>query len=335
VSRLDEELFDRTDRLRHAQGEVEKLRGEVEKLRAENLALAEALERSNAEKTQLLEEIRDLHEAHAKEIHLFSEARESEVARLEAELQQLIALHEAERMQVRQDVEKLEGELVRLTEEVTRAQEMKGWSGRVRRFRRFFSLRFRSGSQLLSWILRHPSRQRLRWVREYLALRRSGAFDADFYRRTYPDVAGARLNPLLHYIEHGAYEGRNPSPNFHTSRYVAANREVTFTGVNPLFHSVKAKRKAAEPWAQATAVGQLQAPFSRAQVGDDVPARPADEERRPARCSIVIPVQNSGSLDALFEEFAAELDVEIVLVDERSTDSNFAVRRLRLRSIRQ
>lgn len=37
-------------------------------------------------------------------------------------------------------------------------------------------------------------------------------FDADWYLQTYPDVAQAGLNPLRHYLDHGAAEGRLPRP---------------------------------------------------------------------------------------------------------------------------
>ncbi|WP_416463378.1 hypothetical protein [Sphingomonas sp. VDB2] len=40
-------------------------------------------------------------------------------------------------------------------------------------------------------------------------LRRRGLFDADAYLTLYPDVAGAGIDPLIHYISHGLAEGRS------------------------------------------------------------------------------------------------------------------------------
>jgi hypothetical protein len=71
--------------------------------------------------------------------------------------------------------------------------------------------RRRAISQFASW-LRRPTPRRLRYIRTYLALRRSGGFDSRYYLARYPDVAGTGLDPLMHYVEHGMREGRSPTP---------------------------------------------------------------------------------------------------------------------------
>jgi hypothetical protein len=48
--------------------------------------------------------------------------------------------------------------------------------------------------------------------RQVALLKRSGLFDAEWYLREYTDVAEAGIDPLRHYIEHGAKEGRAPNP---------------------------------------------------------------------------------------------------------------------------
>ena len=53
---------------------------------------------------------------------------------------------------------------------------------------------------------------RLRLKRKLERLRRSGLFDAEWYLREYTDVAEAGIDPLRHYIEFGAKEGRAPNP---------------------------------------------------------------------------------------------------------------------------
>src|SRR5205814_6426779 len=70
--------------------------------------------------------------------------------------------------------------------------------------------RWRSVTQFSSW-LTHPSRTRLSFVKQYVALRRSDEFDPSYYLSHYPDVAHAGLNPLMHYVEHCVREGRRPS----------------------------------------------------------------------------------------------------------------------------
>lgn len=60
-------------------------------------------------------------------------------------------------------------------------------------------------------------------------------FDAEFYRSEYPDVTAGGMDPLLHYLDHGWREGRNPSAVFATLYY--ADRHLP-GGVpeNPLLH---------------------------------------------------------------------------------------------------
>ena len=64
-------------------------------------------------------------------------------------------------------------------------------------------------------------------------------FDADYYLRAYPDVAAARINPLLHFIAAGAFEGRRPHPLFDTTFYLAKYPDVAAAHVNPLGHYLK------------------------------------------------------------------------------------------------
>ncbi|MGA3240759.1 MAG: hypothetical protein ABSG03_31185 [Bryobacteraceae bacterium] len=105
-------------------------------------------------------------------------------------------------------------------------------------------------------------------------------FDAEFYLERYPDVRQARMNPLRHYLLHGAAEGRkphrlfdpdyylsncpearnsanpllhfietggrlgNPHPLFDCNTYLAAHPDAARRGVNPLLHYIKQKKAA-------------------------------------------------------------------------------------------
>ena len=46
-------------------------------------------------------------------------------------------------------------------------------------------------------------------------------------------------DPIRHYIAFGAREGRDPSPEFSTRGYLSSNPDVVATGVNPLWHFVR------------------------------------------------------------------------------------------------
>ena len=65
---------------------------------------------------------------------------------------------------------------------------------------------------------------------------RSLLFDTDWYQSTYPDVAAAGLDPIRHFFDNGAREGRNPNPHFETSWYVSANADVAASMMNPFLH---------------------------------------------------------------------------------------------------
>jgi len=67
-------------------------------------------------------------------------------------------------------------------------------------------------------------------------LRDSGLFDADYYRAQYPDIAETGVDPLRHYLEHGAREGRNPNAFFDSHYYLRHNRDVAASQLNPLLH---------------------------------------------------------------------------------------------------
>jgi glycosyltransferase involved in cell wall biosynthesis len=74
----------------------------------------------------------------------------------------------------------------------------------------------------------------------YKLIRESGLFDAQFYRDSNPDVARARVDPLVHYINLGTAQGFDPNPLFDTSFYLENNPEVARTGINPLEHYLTA-----------------------------------------------------------------------------------------------
>ena len=72
-----------------------------------------------------------------------------------------------------------------------------------------------------------------------LLLRRK-FFDAAFYRERYPDVPAARMQPFLHYLLHGAAEGRKPNrwfdPDYYLARSAAARRRGGDPFVDYLVH---------------------------------------------------------------------------------------------------
>jgi hypothetical protein len=84
---------------------------------------------------------------------------------------------------------------------------------------------------------KHKARKKVQ--KQVNLLKGSGLFDEAWYLATYKDVAGSGIDPVKHYLVHGAAEGRNPSPAFNTRAYLAANPDIIVAGMNPLVHFVK------------------------------------------------------------------------------------------------
>jgi len=72
----------------------------------------------------------------------------------------------------------------------------------------------------------------------HAAISRSGLFDAEWYRTTYPDVVTTGKNPLDHYLAHGWREGRYPGPGFDPDFYRFRHPDIAVTGIEPLTHFV-------------------------------------------------------------------------------------------------
>ena len=72
--------------------------------------------------------------------------------------------------------------------------------------------------------------------RIYRTIASSDLFDARWYRSTQVSGAAALMDPVWHYLDHGAKAGLDPSPRFDTSHYVHAHHDVRHSGLNPLFH---------------------------------------------------------------------------------------------------
>ena len=64
-----------------------------------------------------------------------------------------------------------------------------------------------------------------------------GEFDSTFYKEAYPQIAAEGHEDLaVEYCTNGWMEGRDPSPDFSTSRYLHYNPDVREARVNPFLH---------------------------------------------------------------------------------------------------
>lgn len=70
-------------------------------------------------------------------------------------------------------------------------------------------------------------------------IRKSGYFDADWYRATYPDVDRLGMDPAEHYLRLGALMRRDPGPDFSTAFYFDTHPGKWQETINPLLHLQK------------------------------------------------------------------------------------------------
>ena len=82
----------------------------------------------------------------------------------------------------------------------------------------------------------HINALRYQFNSDYKIINRSGIFDRNYYLARYPDVAAAGVDPLIHYLDAGWQEQRDPNPLFSTAFYLKRNPDVEESGINPLLH---------------------------------------------------------------------------------------------------
>lgn len=135
-------------------------------------------------------------------------------------------------------------------------------------------------SDLMIFIKSITSRRGWKRFRIRQRIRASGQFDGPWYLAQNPDVAVKGIDPILHYIDHGAVEFRNPNPGFDTEYYLARYPDVALAAMNPLDHYIRfgrseqreTRRGPAAHWAMAASRG-IQRPATY---------MPRSSERRPA-----------------------------------------------------
>ncbi|MCF8002744.1 MAG: glycosyltransferase [Chromatiaceae bacterium] len=91
--------------------------------------------------------------------------------------------------------------------------------------------------------------QRAQIVDPLDAIQVSGWFDPVWYLQNHLDLQSRTLDPLQHFWEQGLDEGRDPSPHFSTSGYLAAYPTVRESGQHPLLHYLRQGRyQGHQPW---------------------------------------------------------------------------------------
>lgn len=69
-------------------------------------------------------------------------------------------------------------------------------------------------------------------------INRSGLFNREYYLSVNEDVKKSGMDPLLHFINFGGNEGRDPSEMFNSKHYLSSYADVRELKVNPLLHFI-------------------------------------------------------------------------------------------------
>ncbi|MEA2992544.1 MAG: hypothetical protein QOD40_1464, partial [Alphaproteobacteria bacterium] len=80
------------------------------------------------------------------------------------------------------------------------------------------------------------------WIDDVTLLQGPDGVDADWYRATYHDIREGHTDPVKHYSDAGWREGRDPSPRFSTADYLEANPDVAQAKINPMVHFLRSGR---------------------------------------------------------------------------------------------
>lgn len=268
----------------------------------------------------------------------------------EREAADRLAAHEAANAELAARVAALEAELAArsadLDQDIARARPQRGGKPQMRlsgppsnptAISVARGSRIRGVRQLASWA-RSPVRGRKR-IREFLLIRNSPEFDREFYLRRNPDVANAGMNPVVHYIDHGARAGLDPSPTFSTSGYLRAHPDIAKSEVNPLYAYLRAKRQSRPPGDGTAGDDDGSDPprphpaVSRRLSGDSPVALDLSQEVRtrarialelnPLSVSVVVPTYNRSeplreALDSAFAQTYPPL--EVLVCDDGGDD---------------
>jgi glycosyltransferase involved in cell wall biosynthesis len=126
--------------------------------------------------------------------------------------------------------------------ELSEIYRSKAWrlAMRMRRIRVWLAPPGGWRSRLFSFALIPSKIRRDRRIKRNLNLiRASNLFDESWYLANYLDVAQSGLDPTLHYLLFGGFEGRNPCRDFSSKSYLEAYPDVKAAGINPLIHYLK------------------------------------------------------------------------------------------------
>lgn len=170
---------------------------------------------------------------------------------------------------------------------------------------------------IITKIKKNGIRNTLTNIKGYYSIKRNHLFNSEYYLKNNPDVKRSRINPLIHYINHGYTEGRNPNPEFDNEYYLKKYKDVRYSKLNPLVHySLYGMKEGRE-------TKKCISNFNNQEIDDIIDALGSEQ-----KISIIIPIYNA------FEETKkcinsvltkTKIPYELILIDDNSTDERIGI----------
>jgi len=263
-------LSQRKSELESARSDLSEREAELAEARTEAEKLATRLESAEGRKAELssdLEQAQSRLEEHSR--MLAEKTSELESARSELSAQsrrdkKRIRELDAANADLAREIQSLDKELHVRQVEVSRAtQSEKRLSDEVRA-QRLLIKRQQERINLFEILIRRLSASRVlrlsnrlqalplnpfTWPRQLALHRRarriaaSGLFAPAWYLKKYPDVCLGPQTPIMHYLNHGAKEGRSPHPAFDPVWYTAQLKSERIESTTPVEHYLDADRE--------------------------------------------------------------------------------------------
>ncbi|CAH0357002.1 glycosyltransferase [Sphingobium sp. CECT 9361] len=149
----------------------------------------------------------------------------------------------------------------------------------------------------------------------------SGLFDERWYRATHTDIGD--YDPALHYIRHGAQEGRAASPHFDSECYLKENPDIQKAKVNPLLHWIEYGHKENRKYPKIANKSYVSSDIHK-YCNPDIFEDPKILSDKSFRISIITPTYNTSAkyLKELFNSIRNQTygNWEWVICDDCSSD---------------
>lgn len=234
------------DSLAVANSRVSELNTEVEMLKAHLSVVQSELETFFIKSTEL-EDQRCKAQKEISLLEIQSESTKRKNITLEKKLKELEEArriqnseHIRETKQLQRECSKLERKFKQQRGELaTRIHQVERLTSELESIKASGSWKIGAPVRAVGRVLEKVDRKKHKLQQDKGLLYTSGLFDADWYLSTYSDVKDANIDPVEHYLEYGAKEGRLPSASFDGNWYLKRYPDVADSDVNPLVHYLK------------------------------------------------------------------------------------------------